>query len=383
MDKRVRVRILEDTHYVIRRLSSKKIDIYNIEYSTYGNIYTINEKDMANLPLEVEIISYNGIKGIIFGLKVHKHFIISLFISIILMFIISNTIVEIEVIHNDKYIRELVMDELRSNDIHPLMFKKSFSNIQNIKKKIIKNHPENIEWLEIIDDGMKYTVRVEERIITKEKEIKEYCDIISMKDAIVLSSSVSSGQIVVDPNDRVKKGSTLVSGAIKFNEETKAYTCAEALIYGNTWYTVNVNIPYSYISKKYTGSKKHNIAFEFGSKRTSLLKVHFKEYETKRKKIFAIGDFTIYSETHKEFVSKKEKYKDSEIKELALKKGREQVLMSLDDDSSILDEKVLQTNYFDSIIEMDIFYSIKEKIGKQVEKEIPTNEEVQKNEITE
>ena len=42
----------------------------------------------------------------------------------------------------------------------------------------------NIEG-EIIEDGMKYTVKVEERIITKDEKTKEYCDIISTKSAVI------------------------------------------------------------------------------------------------------------------------------------------------------------------------------------------------------
>jgi len=383
MNNLVRVKLYEDNHYIIRRLSNKGINIYNIEYFESGNIYTIDLHDLDRLPVDTEVLSFNGFRGLILKIKYNIHFIIALLLSILLMIFMSFIVVRVDVVHNDKHIRELLQDELDEYGIHPLTIKKSFGELQQIKKNIKDKYPEDIEWFEIIDDGMKYTVRVEERIITKEEEKSPYCDIESVKDAIVLSSKVRDGQTQVDAGDMVKKGSILVSGAIKFNDEIKSYTCADADVYGNSWYTVNVSIPYNYTDKLYSGKTKFNIAFEYGSKRTSIFKIHFKEYDTKRKALLSIGKFTLYKEKSREYTSIKKKYSESDAYDIALELGRKKILTNLDETASILDEKVLQSNTYDSIIEMDIFYSVKELIGKQIEKQIETIEGVGEDELTE
>ena len=67
----------------------------------------------------------------------------------------------------------------------------------------------------------------------------------------------------------------MISGKIVFNEQIKSYTCAEGEILGNTWYTVNVSLPYDYSEKVYTGETKGNIGFEWGSSLTNIFRIHF------------------------------------------------------------------------------------------------------------
>lgn len=376
MNDKIKIKIFEDAHYTIKYLYRKHINVYNIEYSKSGNIYTVDASALDKLnPEEIEVISYMGVKGFLFKIKRHRHFIISIILSIILMFLLSNIVIDIDVIHSDKEIRTLLEEELQSNGIHPFMIKKSFNKLQEIKEKIKDKHPDKIEWFEIESVGMKYIVRVEERIITEDKEEKSYCDVISNKDAIVLSSQVSSGQNKVTENDYVKKGSTLISGSVTFNEENKAYTCADGVVWGNTWYTVSVSVPLKHKTKIYTKNTQKNIGIEIGSKLYEIFKVHLDKYDTDKKKIFSFGNFAVYSETSKEYKTVEKEYTENEATDEALKLGREKLYLNLDKDASILSEKVLQTNQYDSIIEMDIFYSVKEIISEQVEREIPKEEE--------
>lgn len=370
MMNKVKIKILEDNHYVLRRLSSKGINIYNVEINENGYIYTINYHDLDKIPFDIEVLSFMGIKGLLFYAKIYKHFLIAILISIMMLYVLSNVIISVEVIHNDKTIREMILDELYDFKVHPFMFKKSYSELQDIKEKIKDKYPENIEWLEIIDDGMKYTVRVEERIITKEEEKPLYCDIESTKDAIVLTSQVTRGQNLVSYNDFVKNGSILVSGKVVFNNETKSYVCAEGIVYGNTWYTVNVTLNYEHNKKNYTGKISKNITLLWGSKEIPLLKVHFDNYDIEKKALLELGRFTLYKEINREYTISKTKYSYEEAVEQALIKAREKIKTNLPSSATIIDEKVLQTNNYDSIIEMDIFYSVKEIIGKQVEKNI-------------
>lgn len=382
MNNKVRIRILDDSVYTLKYLMRRNIDIYNIEYSSKGNIYTININDLEKLNADYfEILSYKGMKSIFLKFKIHKHFLLSILLTIVLMVLISNIVVKVDVIHSNKDIRELLTYELYNHNVKPFMLKKSFVNLQKIKNEIKDTHPNEIEWLEIIDDGMKYTVRVEERIITKEEEKKDYCNVISKKDAVILSTVPTKGQMVVSQSDFVKKGSILISGEIKFNEETKSYTCAEGDVYGNTWYRVSVSVPFEHIVKEYTGVKKKNIGIEIGTKYNRIFRVHLDNYDVLKKKIFGLGQFNIYEENVNEYISKTEMYSEKEALEVALEQAKEKLFTKLDDGSEILNEKVLQSNSYDSIMNVDVFYSVKEKISEVVE--AVKNEGVGQNESTE
>lgn len=371
---KIKVRIIGDNHIILRRLYSRNINVYDIQYNGNSNVYTIDYNDLDRVPFDKEVISFLGIKGFLVLILSNKHFLISLLISILIMLGASNLIVSVEVIHNNKEIRTIVLEELYENGIHPFTFKKNFNDLQTIKKNIYDKYPKAIEWLEIMNSGMKYIVRVEERIITKENNKPLYCDIVSKKDATILSSKVKSGQEAVGYNDFVKKGSILVDGKIKFNESIKSYVCADAIIYGNTWYTVNVSVPFVHEEKKYTGRTSSNISFLYGSKRTPVLKVHFNNYDIEKSEFLNIGNLSIWKEKNLEYKLEKKKYTYEEAYEQALLLGRDKIKTNLPSNATILDEKVLQTNTYDSIIEMNLFYSVKEIISEQIEKEIVEEE---------
>lgn len=82
---------------------------------------------------------------------------------------------------------------------------KSYSEVEKIEKEILNNNKDNLEWLEIIRNGTKYTVRVEERIINKEIDDNKNYDIVSSKNAVIRVIEAESGEKVRDINTYVKK----------------------------------------------------------------------------------------------------------------------------------------------------------------------------------
>jgi len=370
-----RVKIKLSIKNPIKELYKLQVNVYDIVYQSDCVLVTIDEDDLEKIEnLNFEILSFRGLKLLLEKLKNNIHFLISILLSIFIMYLLSNVCFSVNVIHSKKDIRTLLEDELYDHGIRPFTFKKSFKEIGAIKERIKKEYPNDIEWLEIIDDGMKYTVRVEERIINKEKEHKDFCNVISTKDATILGVTSSAGQTLVNSGSIVKKGDLLISGEIKFNEETKTRTCAEGVVYGNTWYKISVSIPLNYTKKEYTGAKKNNLAVELGTKYNRIFKVHFDEYDVDKVKIFGIGNFAIYKENIKEYKSIDSKYTKEEALEVAKTRARENLLTNIGDKAIILDEKVLQTDDYNSIISVEIFYSVKEIISKVVEAELPKQE---------
>lgn len=371
MNNKIKIKFSSDSHNTIKNLYRKQINIYNIDYTDSGNIYTIDEKDLENLNLDdVEILSYRGFKNLFLKVKRNIHFLLATIISMLLLLFLSNCIVRVDIIHSSKDIRELLETELYSLGIKPFTLKKSFNAIQEIKNHIKNEYPNDIEWLEIIDDGMKYTIRVEERILTNPKKEAEYCNVVSTKDAIIMNVTSQKGQSILNINDHVKNGDIIISGQIKFNEETKSHTCASGIVYGNTWYRVATSVPFEHTSKDYTGKTKHNLAFEFGTNYNRIFKVHYDEYDVEKKCLFRLGLFAIYKETIKEYTTQKKTYTEEEAYQVALKEAREKLEIKLGPEATILNEKVLQSNTYNSIISIDVFYSVKEVISKQVESKI-------------
>lgn len=355
-------------NFIINVLSRRNIEIYKIK----DNKFIIKYKDLDKVP-SIYIVSYKrvGIPLIIDEIKEEKHFIISCFISVLLMVILSNFIFKVDVLHDDKDIRKIINEELVINGLKPVSFRKDYDTLDRIKTKIKEEHKNDIEWIEIIRSGMKYYVKIEERKIITPIKDKEYCDVISLKDAVVGDSNVYNGEMTIDRGDVVSKGSILINGKIDFKEETKKYTCADGIVYGNTWYKVNVNLPLNYIKKNYTGKKQINIGIENGSLYKELLNNHFKYYDVKKNYLFKVFNTKIYFENIYEYKPIIKKYSIKEGLTKARRLANNKMKIKLGKDGKILSEKVLQTKKFNSIMYIEFFYEADEPIGKKVIREIP------------
>ena len=272
----------------IRRLNNHNIDILNINYLKYNTIIIrIKKDDLEGLELlktiyEIEIVGINGIDKIKQILKKNTYLIIGFIISIIILLILTNTIFEVVVIHNNKELRKTLLTELDNYGIKKYHFKKSYDDIQSIKKKILDKYQDEIEWLEIENVGTKYIVRVEERIITKQDNYYQDRNIVAKKDATLLKIEAIEGEVLKEKYEYVKKGDIVISGDIKLYEETKNKTMAKGKIYGEVWYKATIEYPYRYKEKNLTGKMKKVFALKIFNKYFEFF--NFKKYKTKIRK---------------------------------------------------------------------------------------------------
>ena len=95
------------------------------------------------------------------------------------VFFFSRVIVKVEVVHSNKEIRESVKKSLDEQGIHFLSFKKDYQELQRIKTYLLQTYKDQLEWLEIESVGMKYVVRIEERILNPKIEEEKYCHIVA------------------------------------------------------------------------------------------------------------------------------------------------------------------------------------------------------------
>ena len=158
----------------IQRLYNEKIELLNIKYINYKEIeIKINKNDLEHINkiktiYKIEITELLGINKLKYLIKKNIHLIISILISFIIIIFLSNVIFKVEVIHSSKELRELIINELEEKGIKEKSLVKNYNQIQNIKKEILEKYKDKIEWLEIERSGVKYIVRVEERIITEQ-----------------------------------------------------------------------------------------------------------------------------------------------------------------------------------------------------------------------
>ena len=319
---------------------------------------------------KVKVIKYYGRLRLLKRTKRDIFLLLSLLVGVLTIYILSNMIFKIEVIHSNKNIIKLVNEELYNNGIRKYHFVKSYSEIEQIKKKILEDNKDSIEWLEIIREGTKYTVRVEERIINKKEDSDKIYDIVASKNAVIKTIVANSGEKVKNINTYVKKGETIISSQIMLPNNTTIEKSASGTITGEVWYTVRVEYPYIYNETLYTGNKKKVLVFNLLNKRISFFDFHkYKTFERNIKYIFN-NNFIPFSLTYEDEYETKI-INDTYTKETASKKAIEVAKEKLLDKYSTIidinDIKIINEEDLSTKIVLDLFITCTEDITEYKE----------------
>ena len=365
MNKYIIIKVTQDIKRFINKCNSYNIELYNIKYIDKDNIIVkIKKDDFDNIKIynyysNIEIYNKVGIDYYIHKINKLKYFILCFVIMIICMFLVSNIILKINVIHSNKKVRELVYSELYDNGIKIFSIKKDFNKLENIKNKILENNRDKLEWISITNIGMTYVVRVEERIIDNIKNEHDYCNVVATKEGIVTNIFSDKGDILVNVNDIVRKDDILITGNLIVNEETKNYTCASGRVMAKVWYTTNISLKRDYLKKEYTGKKRINFYINHKVLRNNKYSKFDKKYIINNKYI------KVYKEI--EYKEKKYKYNELDIVNKALLEIDNKFKNKLGDKGQIIDKKILNKSINNKEINIDVFVITLEDISKQIE----------------
>ncbi len=355
----------------IKRLYTNKIEILEIKYLNYNNVnIKIYKKDFKKVlklktTYEIKTINTYGFIKIKKVLEKNKILIIAIIFGIILLYVLSNFIFSIEIVHTDKNLRKLINNELDEYGIKTYHFQKSYEEIQQIKKRIIEEHKDKIEWLEIEKVGTKYIVRLEERKINDSKKSTKVRNIVASKSAIITNVIASKGEIVKQKNTYVKKGDVVISGEIYLNEELKDKVRAEGEVYGEVWYQVTVDYPYTYYEEKQTGKMKDVYVLKFLNKDFELF--NFNKYKNKIKQdnnllSHPILPIRLVKQTQREIEIIDKKYTKKEAIIKAEELAQKRLLSKLNVKDEIISQKTLKVIEKNSKIEVVVFFTVNENI---------------------
>lgn len=362
MNKFIIIKVENNIKRFLDKSKKYNIELHDIKYINDNEILVkIYENDYKNIKRynyysEITLYKRIGIDYIKDKIYELKYFILVFLVCMISMYFISNIIIDIEVIHSNKSIRELVSDELKENGIKRFSYKKSFSELENIKNTILENNKDKLEWISITNDGMKYIVRIEERILDEISEQEEYCNVVAQKEGLITNIYASSGEVIVSNNDIVKKGDILISGNIILNEESKGTICANGKVMANVWYNTDISLNRKYYKKKYTKNKRYNIEI-FNKK---LRNNKYSKYDA----YYLINTkyFKIYKE--REYKYKEYKYSDKELVSKALKEIDIKFKSKIGESGKIINKRILEQNITSVRIYIKVFVVTNESIGE-------------------
>ena len=354
----------------IKKLNNNKIEILSLKYKSKDEAdIIIYKKDYSKLLkiksiYEITELEIFGLIKIKKNLKLSKHIIIITFISFLIFLIFTNVVFKVEVIHSNKDIRDLLLKELEKEGIKKYTFKKTYKEIENIKEKILNKYPNDIEWLEIEENGTKYTVRVEDREIIKKEEDNNPRNIVAAKDGVLKKVIAESGDIVKDMNDYVKKGDLIINGDLIFNEKVKGRVKAKGKVYAEVWYVTKTEYPFIKKEEKETGKVKEVYAIKFLNHTLELALNKFKNKNIKEKEIIKhdLIPIKLVKQNQKEKIVKDIFLTPEQAIIEAKKKAEEDIEKTLSKDEYIIKSKYLKSNVKESIVEVEMFFAVYEDI---------------------
>ena len=357
----------------IKKIIKKKINIIKLIPISYKEVQIILKyNDYKNIVkmktiYKVSIINSYGKLKIKKIIKNNLILYISIIIGLILIIILSNIIFSIDIIHEDKTIRNLIKEELSKNGIKKYHFKKKYYELEKIEDIILNNNKDKLEWIEIKENGTKYIVRIEERKITKKEDINQYQNIISKKDAIITEINAIKGEKIKQINNYVRKGEVIISGLITLPNNTKIPSTAIGDVYGEVWYKINLNYPYIYQEEILTGKRKTIYVLDFFNHRISFLNFNkYKSFKSKDKILLSNNLYMInlIKEIQYELIVKDEVYPE----DIAINKAKDYIIKKLKKDNpdikTIKKIIVVSSQEKEKTIELKLFVSTIEKISQ-------------------
>lgn len=341
------------------------IDIY--DRVAYVKLTSENYKKLLDVKTiyEIKLIRLKGFAKFVDIIKRNIVFFVGLVISYIYLLLLSNIIFSVDVIHSKAYIRELLYSELKSHGISKYNIVKSYKTKEKIEKEILSNNKDKLEWIEIERSGVKYIIKVEERIIKNPKEEEAPRDIVAKKDGIIMRLNASHGEIRKKINDYVKKGEVIISGAITKNDEVKNKITADGFVYAEVWYKTDVNMPYYYREEKLTGKSKTRLKFQFLNKKICILCFNkYKTYKEAETLLFnnKLLPIKLYISKDHETILNEHLYSPEDAVDAAIEASNKKLGKTLKKDEKILSSKVINTHEYENYINVEIFYKVYENI---------------------
>jgi len=365
----IRIKITgRNPEYFIKKIIDKGIKYNNLVISLkeiYLDVSVSDYKDILNIKTsyKIEIVSYLGIYKYIVFIINYWYIFIFFILSIFYIKFLSNIIFDVEVIHSNEKIRNIIYSDLKDMGISKYKFKVSFLEKEKITSEILSKETNDIEWLEIEEVGSKYVVNVLQRKKNNDNDTCNYRHIVAKKDSMITSIFASSGEVVKKKYDYVKKGDILISGFIYNKELIKEKRCAEGVVLGEVWYKVLVFLPKQYYEEKVTGNKNIGVRVDFFNYSFSL----FNKYDTYNIKsrnivknnLLPIG---ISLATYLETKSIVKEFDINNVDKEAFLIARDKLYSKLGKDISIKTQKVLKKEEKKSKILVEVFIKVEEDI---------------------
>lgn len=226
---------------IISLLNSFKKDhlivfqLTKIDDNTYRFYLPIYQRFLAR-KYNMQIIKSIGTLYYLVVLFCKKINIIGVISFALTLLICSRFIFKVEITGNSPSNTKLVEEVLKENNINAGDLKKSYQELNEIYDDLKASFKGKIDYLNIYQEGGVLFVKYTNSVGAKEVE-NNFQNIYASKDGVIQSIDVSSGNIVVQVNQFVKKGDLLVSNTITSTDGENKIIATKGKVMAYTYVT--------------------------------------------------------------------------------------------------------------------------------------------------
>lgn len=238
-------------------------NIQKVENGFEFNIMVKGYKNIRQIARKTKTIPYikkrYGFPFVVQHYKKRKGFLVGFVLAVVLVYMMSLYIWDIEVSGQYTHTEEAIVKYLNSIDVYAGV-KKNKLSCQEIEDNIRKQY-KDIGWVSAEIRGTRLLIKLTETNMPKPYVAQEVpCHIVAQKDGIVVSMITRAGTPKVSVGDVVKKGDILVSGTIDLKGDDQEIIRqdpipADADIYIKSFYQYEQTFPLTYIDKVYTENR--------------------------------------------------------------------------------------------------------------------------------
>ncbi|MFZ3588198.1 sporulation protein YqfD [Bacillus sp. DJP31] len=296
-------------------------------------------------------------------------FVIGAFSCLLILFILSNMVWNIEVRGANPETEHIIRKELQKIGVEKGKFQFMINDVDEIQKHL-SDKINDITWVGVDLNGTTYHLQVVEKNQPKKTEFFSPRHLVARKKAVISNMYVEEGQALVAINDYVQKGDLLVSGFIGKEGQTEVVS-ARGKIMGETWFKADVTVPLTTTFTVLTGLVKTKHYLDIGNWSIPVWgfgRTTFTNYESSHeKKSFYFLKWKMpvgYSQkTIRESETAKREYSKQEAIKVGLEDGRSELKKQLDEQAKIKGEKVLHESMENGKVKLSIHYQVIEEIS--------------------
>jgi len=289
-------------------------------------------------------------------------------ISIIVVFLLANTLWSIKVEGLTPELEAKVEKQLQSYGVSPGKLTIGMDDPNDIQRKLLDDIPDLL-WVGVNKKGTSYQLYgVEKTRHDTDKNLRP-ADLVAEKKGMIVKTFIKKGRPLVAVNDVVKKGQKLAAGQLVEDKDILVHTEGEVI--AETWYKVDQNLPMTQVLQLTDGVEIKEYQLKIGSLTLPLWgwwknedsKYRSENEETNWEWFGWKLPIDVKAIHHYKIDQKKYDQSKDKIQKMGIITARESLNQYLGKEAEIMKEKVLHLREENGKVKLILLFKVHENIA--------------------